>query len=122
MTWRVTIPNWRPCPDNKLAGGIHWAVRAKRKRQDADMVAVYCWDRAPKATGKRRVRLEIVLSGRQKQVDPLAYCKSLFDALVKCGMLVDDSIEWVEFGGVTFTRGEKTSTTIILEELLGNSE
>ena len=117
MIHRVTIPDWRPWPDNKLAGGVHWAVRRKRKADDADMVAAYVKQAdIPHALDKRRVSLVVTLSGRQKKVDPLAYCKSLFDALVKCRMLIDDSQQFVEWGGIEFKRGERTATEIILED------
>jgi hypothetical protein len=63
------------------------------------------------------VSLEIVLTGRQQRTDPFSYAKSLNDALVRCGMLVDDSSEFVEWGGTVYSRGKEGSTTIVLEEL-----
>ncbi len=117
-TNRIIIPRWRPWPDNKLAGGIHWAVRKKRKDMDKSMVAVYAdMSGTPKATGKRRVQLEIILTGRQKMTDPMAYAKSLLDALVHCGLLIDDTGEWVEWIPPVYTRGDVGVTTIVLEDL-----
>lgn len=121
MIHKITIPNWRPVRDNQIAGGIHWSKRKKLKDGDAQMVAVYARQAdAPHALGKRRVSLEIVLTGRQQETDPLAYCKSLFDALVKCRMLIDDSAQFVVWGGTTYTRasrGVRGSTTIVLEDM-----
>lgn len=118
MIHRIVIQNWRPWPDNKIAGGIHWAVRRKRKEQDANTVGAYALIyRVPPALDKRKVSLVVTLSGRQKPVDPLAYCKSLFDALVKCRMLIDDSQQFVEWGGIEFRKGKETATEIILEDV-----
>jgi len=118
MIHRIRILNWRPWPDNKLSGGTHWAVRRKRKAHDAQVVSIYAWEAGtPHALGPRRVQLEIVLTGRQKQVDPLAYAKSLLDALVKCRLLIDDSPGLVEWVAPTYTRGELASTTIVLTDL-----
>jgi len=115
---RITIPNWRPVRDNQLVG-VHWTKRKRLKDGDAEFVATYARqaDTAP-ATGKRRVSLEIVLVGRQQETDPWAYLKSLLDALVKCKLLVDDSSEYVEWGGTTYTRGSEPSTTIILKDIV----
>lgn len=117
-THRVVIPDWRPWPDNKLAGGIHWATRKDRKGRDKNMVAAYARIAGtPKATGKRRVQLEIVLSGRQKKTDPMAYAKSLLDSLVHCGLLVDDTTEYVEWIPPVYRRGDETVTTIVLTDI-----
>lgn len=88
------------------------------KDTDADMVAVYCRiSEVPQATGKRRVQLKIVLVGRQQKTDPLAYAKSLLDALVKCGQLVDDTDEYVEWVPPVYERGTEASCTIVLTEV-----
>lgn len=118
MTYVVTIPGWRPTPDNKIAGGTHWATRKRLKDADAEMVAAYCTlADVPRATGKRRVQLQVVLVGRQKETDPLAYAKSLLDALVKCGRLVDDTSEYVEWVPPAYKRGAEASCTILLTEV-----
>ncbi len=116
-THRLTIPNWRPTMKNAFIGR-HWAVKAKLKRADREMVAAYAMlSRIPTATGKRRVSLEVVLTGRQKQCDEDAFWPSLLDALVECGQLVDDSPKWLTLGGVTYRRDGEPGTTIILDEV-----
>lgn len=117
MVQIITIPDWRPTPDNKLSHK-HWAVAKSFKDTDKEMVGTYAKiaDAQP-ALGKRRVSLEIVLTGRQKKTDPFAYCKSVLDALTHCRMLVDDSSQFMEWGGVTWTRGTKSFTMIVLEDL-----
>lgn len=117
MIQRLTIPNWRPTPDNKLSH-THWAVAKRRKDIDKAMVATYAKkaDMCP-ATGRRRVQLEIVLTGRQKETDPYAYSKSCLDALVACGLLVNDTSEFVMWIPPTYERGERGETTIVLTDL-----
>lgn len=118
MIHRITIPDWRPTRDNELAGGSHWAKKHRLKNRDKQFIRAYAIAcNVPYATGKRRVSLEITLTGRQKEADPLAYCKSLFDALVHCQQLLDDSSKFVEWGGAVYTRGESPQTTIVITDL-----
>ncbi len=117
LTHRLEIAAWRPFTDNQLIN-CHWRTKHKRKDSDKEFVACYAHlQRIPKATGKRRVSLEIVLVGRQKETDPWAYLKSLNDSLVSCGLLVDDTARYVEFGGTVYSRGKEAMTTIILSDL-----
>ena len=112
----ITIPNWRPSRDNELEQG-HWRTKHKLKSADATMIATYAKAAdIPKATGKRRVSLQITLGYRQRKADPLAYCKSLLDALKRCGMLIDDSGKFMEWGGCEYNRNGEARTTIILDE------
>jgi Holliday junction resolvase RusA-like endonuclease len=113
---RLAIPNWIPATLNQW-DGRHWSVRARLKKADRDLVAWYAREQEiPKATGKRRVSLEIVLGPRGRKSDPDAYWKSVLDALVSCQALLDDSAKWVELGQVTFSRGPRGSA-ITLEDL-----
>ena len=119
MVYKIAIPNWRPAAlnrDAKHAG----QVGARLKKADGEMVAFYAIQCCtPKATGKRRVSLQIVLTGQQKEADPDAYQKSLLDALVHAGLLTDDNSQGVEWGGVEYNQnGSVTAgTTIILEDV-----
>lgn len=113
----IKIPNWRPANLNSLFR-CHWSVRNRKKKADAQMIQAYAMA-IPKATGKRRVGLHIVLHGSQQAADPDAYWKSLLDGLVKCSLLVDDSSQYCELSPPTYERGKKSysGTTIILEDL-----
>lgn len=103
MTYEIEIERWHPTRLNELLG-LPWS-RARRKHRDADMVAGYCLQRhVTRATGKRRVSLTIGLGPRERGGDPDCYWKSLLDALVKCGALVDDSAKWVDLGAVEYVR------------------
>lgn len=100
-TFEITIPDWHHARLNTLLG--HWGKRHKMKKVDRDTVSLFCLQ-ASKATRRRRVSLIIGLGPRQRGADPDAYWKSLLDALVRTGMIVDDSGKWVELGPVQFVR------------------
>lgn len=114
-THGLIIDGWHPCRLNQLVS-VHWANRSRLKRVDRQFVATYGRD-LPRATGKRRVRLRIVLGPGQRAGDPDAYWKSLLDALVHAGLLLDDNRQHVELGPVAFDRAEKRRTEIILEDI-----
>ncbi len=125
-THRIEILLWKPCALNKLLYARNWAIREKLKKADAKVVAdCASLHQTPPCTGKRRVSLEIVLQGRQQEADIDAYLKTVLDALVNCGMLIDDKAKFVEWGGVKYTRGPAQwgqttvpwGTAIVLEDI-----
>lgn len=118
VTHTLTIPDWYPCSDNRLVGA-HWSRVRARKRIDADMVAAYALrDRVPRATGRRRVGLRVeVPPSRGTPPDPTNLLKSCLDALVKAGLLVDDSGQWCEVLPPVVTAGEALVTRITLEDV-----
>lgn len=113
-TYTLEVPGWRPTLDNELKG--HPLQAHRRKRKDADMIAVAALAYGvPAARGKRRVGLSI--RGRFGRFpDPLAPWKSLLDALVTAGLLVDDAAAWCEVTPVVYSRGERR-TIITLEDV-----
>lgn len=111
----VTIPDWRPTSLNEMRR-VHHIKAWKLKKADERIVGAYFMGKK-KAEAKRRVKIHITLTGRQREADPDAYFKSLLDALVKCGMLVDDSNAWCEITTPTYGRALKGSTTITLEDV-----
>lgn len=116
-SWELIIPGWRPATVNELIAGGPWGA-ARLKKHDRDHVAVYARiDRIPRATGKRRVSLMITLCKGQRRWDTDALWKSLLDALVWAGMLIDDRPKWCELGPVEYARTGVLSTTISLDEL-----
>jgi len=113
------IRDWRPTPLNKLINAPHWSVRSSLKAHDA-LIMLVAFKPLPKATGKRRVSIHVVLGKGIRSVDPDAYFKSTLDGLVKCGQLKDDSAKWCEFTTPTQVRakkGEAWGTLITLEDL-----
>jgi len=112
----LVIPDWTPSRLNDLMRNRWW--RAKLKKQDTAFVILYSRIQGiPKATGKRRVILEITFGTGAKAGDPDAYNKSLLDALVNAELLVNDTYNDVEVMPARYFRAKDTSTTIILEDL-----
>ncbi len=114
---RLFLPRFRFASLNAMLGR-HWAVKAKLKKGDREVVAFYArLHGVPKSVGKRRVSLEVVLTGRQKPLDDDNAFKGCLDALVACGLLVDDSPKWCSLGGVSYSREGEPGTTVVLTEL-----
>ena len=113
----LTIDGGHPARLNQW-DGRHWSVRARLKRRDRETVGLYARLAAiPPAAGRRRVSLRLTLAPRQRAGDPDSYWKSLLDALVHAGLLVDDNRQSVELGEVTFERGSIRRTAIVLEDV-----
>jgi hypothetical protein len=83
------------------------------------MVWSYAYElQIPKATGKRQVSLHVTLGPRMRRFDADAWPKSVCDALVHAGMLIDDSSKYVEIGPVMFSRNRTGwGTQIILKDV-----
>ncbi len=89
-TFLLVVLRWHP-PRCNVWRGRHWAVAHKLRKQAVQLLGVYAvQQRVPKARGRRRVSVEIVLAPRQRQPDADAYDKLLLDSLVGAGLLLDD--------------------------------
>jgi hypothetical protein len=98
--------------------GRHWSVGYDLKTRDKGIVAVAAYNAMiPRATGRRRVSVCLVVGPRKRTPDGDSVLKSLLDALVACGALKNDSKEWCELGAVTFARGKRTETVVTLEDI-----
>lgn len=113
--WTFRIPNWSPTPVNKLYDH-HWASRRKHKKSDAEIVAHYGRG-VPKASQKRAVSLHVIFPPGKRMPDVDAYAKSLLDALVHCGLLVNDSSAWCVLEPVAYSRGQALTTFITVEDI-----
>lgn len=112
----IAIPGFRPALLNELVG-VHRFQAHRRKKRDREMIGVYSiLAGVPRATGRRRVSLEIAGPFRRLP-DPDAPWKSVLDALVACAMLRDDGAAWCELGSVTYLRELEYRTVITLEDL-----
>lgn len=90
MQYRIHIPHWRPPLSNRYRGR-HWSVAHKLRREAQEVLGVYArLQRVPAASCRRQVSLAVALAPRQKQFDRDAVDKLLLDALVGCGLLLDD--------------------------------
>ena len=118
---RLVIPDWHPARLNlllKRGPFMHdgkWTSASKLKRADAKMLWAHTIG-AAKAKGRRRLSVTLVYPPAGRRMDPDAWQKSLLDALVSVGLLIDDSPKWVEISPVKYERGGK-ATTIELEDL-----
>jgi len=110
----ITFPGV-PATLNSLL--VHWAERGRLKRLDRQVIYFAAREAGvPRATGRRRVSLDMTGWPRGKMPDPDAFWKSTLDALVAAGMLVDDDSKGVQLGTVTMSRGVPR-TLITLEDL-----
>ena len=117
--WLVAIQRWHPASKNQLKAGRHWAVGHRLKKFDKDVVALAVLGAGvPKAEGKRRVELTIVLGPRQRGCDPDAYWLSLLDALQACGAITGDSHDRVELAPVSYVRGAQAATLVMLRDVV----
>ncbi len=118
MIHRIVIPDWLPFRSNQWTGR-HWSVISKMKKETAGFIAAYALQcSVPKAKGRRRVSLVLTLSPRNRQRDKDSADKVFLDACVSAQMLIDDSDRGLEGRvEVTFLKGPKKSTTIILEDV-----
>jgi len=113
----IEIENWTPHTLNKLMG-CHYRQAARYKASDTQVIGVYAKKtNTPKAQGKRHMTLEVVKAGAGRLADPDAYFKSVLDALVRIGLLRDDSSHWVEWSQPIIRRGKETKTIITLEDI-----
>jgi hypothetical protein len=117
QTWKLVVENWQPMTANQRERR-HWRARSHRMRVDRDLLAgLALFQGIPRAHGRRRVDLTIVLGPRQTGADPDAWWKSTLDALVGAGLLLDDRRRWVQLGDVNYERGTRRATTITLTDL-----
>lgn len=113
---KLAIPGFQPATLNELLRG--WRQAAKLKKRDRRVIGMYAMIAGiPKATGKRRVTLTIILGPRQRGADVDAWWKSTLDALKHCGAITDDDRHGVELAPVRYERGPERGTVIELEDV-----
>lgn len=116
MTHQLVLPQFTPTPLNRLMRGRR-RDRIRLARGDRDLVAHYAREQEiPRAETPRRVSLVVTMPEGTRRPDPDSLWKSLLDALVEAGLLVNDSARWVELGTIKWDRGER-QTTVSLENL-----
>lgn len=113
------LPSWTPWSLNKLLG--HWAERMRRKKRDKEIIQnAVVLHGTPQATRKRKVEVLVVLAKGRKRRDGDNLHKSLLDALVHAGALVNDSNDWCVAERPTYARvvaDAVPGTMIVLTDL-----
>ena len=113
--WLVRVANWCPASDNVRARGLKAWMRAKKRDRQVIRDWLVDYGRIPPATGPRRLRVLIEKKGPLP--DPSNLNKSLRDALVSCGLLIDDDAARLEGSEPKVARAKDTSTLILLEDI-----
>lgn len=98
MTWTITLP-MIPAAMNVRERSSFW-IRKKELEQITNAIGVLATEAGiPSARGRRRVRVTIHKGKRSRVTDDPANrdsrAKSLLDALVSLGLLVDDCDKWL---------------------------
>ncbi len=116
-THRLVFPGLLPLLNQ--VRGRHWSSEAKAKKELGTRLRLCAIDqRTPQATCRRSVSLTVTLGPRRKQPDADAYDKILLDALVRCGLLLDDSARGlVGRVEIAFERGSSDETIITLTDV-----
>ena len=114
-TWTFTVLNWLPCTANQLLARIQYA-RTRLKGGDQELVW-YASRAVPEATTRRRVSVTFVYPPKQRMRDVDSMQKSLLDALVATGCLLDDHPKWCQLGPWESVRGVTRATVVTLEEV-----
>lgn len=114
MKQGVFITQWHPATVNQLLSN-RWKA-ARLKKSDRAIIA-HAFHGRTKAAGRRAIEMEIILKPGQRGADPDAYFKSLLDALVHAGALIDDNRQHVELKPVQFGRSKLWGTYLMLEDI-----
>ncbi len=116
--YTLVVARWHPTRLNVLLN-VHWAVRGRLRKADDATVKIAAHNAGiPRAVGKRRVSITIVLGPRQRGGDPdTAYQKSCCDALKNAGLIRDDNRQWMAIDPITYERCKERATRIVLEDI-----
>lgn len=106
---RVNVRGWRGGEYKRNRDAWQWLFKIERVNR-----------RIPTATGRRRVTLTRLYSGRQRAFDRgnlVGGCKMILDAMVRESLIVDDKAEYLEDHYAQ--RRSATSGIVVLIEELG---
>lgn len=114
--WVVTISGWHPPKLNELMSG-HWAKAARLKKACTAKIRRAMNDAGvPVATGKRRIAIEVYVSGPGRRPDPDSFLKATLDALKHAGTIIDDDARRCEWSMPVVVPGPKR-TVITIEDI-----
>jgi Holliday junction resolvase RusA-like endonuclease len=114
----IVISGWRPHTLNQLMR-VHWSKRRKAKASDAMVIAAELHRAGmPKAECPRELEVVWVVGPHPDQApDPDNIWKSLLDALVSCGALVDDCRHFCRLRYLRFERSDAKGIKIRLKDV-----
>lgn len=119
MIWRIVIPI--KCPSQNIRERQHWA---KNHSEKTDWWFAIASERnrlnIPKATGKRRLTLEVHGPRILDEHNIHGGAKGLVDDLVQLGLLKEDNPAHLQHGKtiqIQTKRGEKPFTVLILRDV-----
>lgn len=126
-TWTFHIPRNIKSGNSYMvnSGPSRWAYAKERDAWMSDIskaAPLVSRSAVDSYSSKRRVTLTRFYGGRQRELDPdnaMAGAKCVIDALVRCGLLVDDRREFAEIHIVQIRTNvkEQIGTTFTIEEL-----
>jgi Holliday junction resolvase RusA-like endonuclease len=116
-THKLKIDGWTPMSANRWQG-YHWSKKHRYKKADREIIAGHALaSRVPRASGRRRVDLIVVLARGQRTPDADNLWKTTLDGLVACGLLRDDGPRFCDLGTIKFERAQQRRTEIVLQDL-----
>lgn len=121
--WTFMIERDPPSLNARIhnSGASRWKYRAERDVWSGEVMVARVNHRITEARGRRRVTLERVYGGRQKERDRdnlVGGMKAVVDALVLQGLLVDDTPAHVElhYGQMQWPAGQR-GLRVTIEDL-----
>lgn len=116
--WEMHVPRDLPSLNERIHNSAKgWGYRASRDAWLRDFITLRILKAITPPTGRRRVTLVRVYSGRQKEMDRANLdSKACVDAMVRAGLLLDDDAEGLELH-VKQERGCERGTRVLIEEL-----
>jgi Holliday junction resolvase RusA-like endonuclease len=112
----LEIPGYLPLSLNRLMRSRKLRMSEPKRAAEHFGIARLVFG-VPKATTKRRVSLVFTVAKGKPKPDPDNLVKVVLDGLVKAGVLVDDSDEWCQLGGIRMEVGQHPKTMAIVEDL-----
>lgn len=96
----------------------HYQIGARMKKETEEQIMWALKGRLRKRTRPVRIKYLWIEKDRRRDVDNVAFGKKFInDALVKLGVLIDDSQRWVVETQDKVTTGNKPGVVIIIEDI-----
>jgi hypothetical protein len=111
--YRLVIHDWLPCKNKRLEAAP-WPFCQRLREADAQrLIHEARQANVPKANGKRRVSLHLILGARHcYDMNPEDYRDSLLAGLERAGLILDSAS--ADLAPITIQRGRRRKTIISL--------